>query len=92
MTLRHFQIFKALCEELNMTRTAEKLFMTQPSVSQAIAELETHYQTKLFDRLGKKLYLTESGVELLTRVSDILSQIRTPKMYSRKKIRGGVFA
>jgi len=88
MTIRHFQIFKVLCEELNMTRTAEKLFMTQPSVSQAIAELETHYQTKLLDRLGKKLYLTESGAELLTRVSDILAQIQdTENVFQEKNQR-----
>lgn len=88
MTIRHFQIFKVLCEELNMTRTAEKLFMTQPSVSQAIAELETHYQTKLLDRLGKKLYLTESGTELLTRVSDILAQIQdTENVFQEKNQR-----
>ena len=72
MTFRHLQIFLALSKELNMTRTAEKLFMTQPSVSQAIAELESHYQVKLFDRLGKKLFMTTQGAELLTRAQDIL--------------------
>jgi len=73
MTLRHFRIFQALCRTLNMTRTAEALCMTQPSVSQAIAELEAHYQVRFFDRLGKKLFLTETGSELLTRAGDILS-------------------
>jgi len=56
-----------------MTRTAEALFMTQPSVSQAIAELEEHYQVRLFDRLGKKLFLTTAGSDLLTRASDMLA-------------------
>lgn len=73
MTIRHFRIFQALCQSLNMTRTAETLCMTQPSVSQAVAELEKHYQSKLFERLGKKLFLTEAGSELLTRASDILA-------------------
>lgn len=72
MTFRHLQIFLVLCKELNMTRTAEKLFMTQPSVSQAIAELEEHYQVKLFDRLSKKLFITQEGAKLLTRAKDIL--------------------
>jgi len=72
MTFRHLQIFLTLCKELNMTRTAEKLFMTQPSVSQAISELEQHYQVRLFDRLGKRLFITADGAQLLTRAKDML--------------------
>lgn len=72
MTLRHFRIFQVLCRTLNMTRTAEELCMTQPSVSQVVSELEKHYHVILFDRLGKKLFLTEAGSELLTRVTDLL--------------------
>ena len=75
MTLRHFRIFHALSQDLHMTRTAERLFMTQPSVSQAMAELESHYGVALLQRLGKKLYLTPAGSELLARVSGILAQI-----------------
>ncbi|BAL84832.1 putative LysR family transcriptional regulator (plasmid) [Selenomonas ruminantium subsp. lactilytica TAM6421] len=48
-----------------MTRAAEKLHISQPSVSQAIRELEEHYGTRLFERLGKKLFLTAAGEELL---------------------------
>lgn len=88
MTLRHFRIFQALCKTLNMTRTAETLCMTQPSVSQAIAELETHYQTRFFDRLGKKLFLTEAGSELLTRAGDILAQYeQTEQAFQHQKQR-----
>ena len=56
MTLRHLNIFIGVCELLNMTKTAEKLNMTQPAVSQAVAELEDFYSVKLFERLGKKIY------------------------------------
>lgn len=73
MTLRHFRIFHVLCRHLNMTRTAEELCMTQPSVSQAIAELEEHYRSRLFDRLGRKLFLTEAGNRLLGQCAEILS-------------------
>ena len=65
MTLRHFQIFLCVCDEDGMTRAAEKLHISQPSVSQAIRELEEHYGTRLFERLGKKLFLTAAGEELL---------------------------
>lgn len=46
--------------------------MTQPSISQAVAEMEEHYKVPLFDRLGRKLFLTESGSRLLVRASEIL--------------------
>lgn len=73
MTLRHFTIFLAVCEEMNMTKAAAKLHMTQPSVSQAIRELEDYYNTPLFERLGRKLYLSESGKRLQPYVSQILT-------------------
>ncbi len=65
MTLRHLRIFICLCEEGGMTRAAAKLLMTQPSVSQAVHELEEHYENRLFERLGRRLCLTPAGEELL---------------------------
>lgn len=91
MTLRHFTIFRALCRNLNMTRTAEELCMTQPSVSQAVAELENFYRTRLFDRLGKKLFLTAEGSDLLARVNDILNLYEsTEKLFADKAERRSV--
>ena len=65
MTLRHFQIFLKVCDLGGMTRAAESLHISQPSVSQAIRELESHYQARIFERLGKQLFLTAAGKELL---------------------------
>lgn len=65
MTIRHLRIFITVVECGTMRRAAEKLYISQPSVSQAIQELEKHYNTKLFDRLQQKLYLTVSGEKLL---------------------------
>ncbi|MDT8717595.1 LysR family transcriptional regulator [Clostridium sp. 19966] len=73
MTLRHLKIFLCVCKEKNMTLSAEKLYMTQPSVSQAIVELEKHYETKLFERLGKKLYITEAGKKLMAYASHMIN-------------------
>lgn len=64
MTLRHFQIFTAVCDKMNMTAAAETLYMSQPAVSQAIAELEKYYDVRLFERLSRKLYLTAAGEKL----------------------------
>ncbi len=65
MTLRHLAIFIKVCEENGITAAAKKLHMTQPSVSQVIQELESHYQTLLFERLGRRIFITEAGRRLL---------------------------
>jgi DNA-binding transcriptional LysR family regulator len=65
MTFRHFQIFIAVCDTMNMTAAAGKLYMSQSAVSQAIAEMERHYNVRLFERLSKKLYLTQAGEQLI---------------------------
>lgn len=65
MTLRHFRIFVTVCDTMNMTSAAGILFMSQSAVSQTIAELESHYGVRLFERLSKKLYLTQAGQKLL---------------------------
>ena len=65
MTIRHFHIFMTVCETLSMTQAAKVLYMTQPSVSQAVAELEAHYGVRLFERLGRRLSLTAAGERLL---------------------------
>lgn len=73
MTLRHLTIFLVVCDEKNMTAAAEKLHIAQPSVSQAISELERHYNLKLFERLGRKLFITVAGQKLLSYARHILN-------------------
>lgn len=65
MTIRHLKIFIAVAENGKMSLAARKLYLTQPTVSQAIRELEEHYETRLFDRLSRRLYITEPGQHLL---------------------------
>lgn len=66
MTIRHLKIFITVAETGKMSLAAKKLYLAQPTISQAIHELEEHYGTKLFDRLSKRLYITEEGRLLLT--------------------------
>lgn len=72
MTIRHLRIFLAVYDELNMTVAANKLFMTQPSISQAIKELEDYYGVLLFERLSRRLYVTESGERLYQYATHII--------------------
>ena len=73
MDSRHLKIFLTVCDCRNMTRAAGVLFMTQPSVSQAIAELEKEYGVRLFERLNHKLYLTAAGERLRSYAGHILN-------------------
>ncbi|MDF2634086.1 MAG: transcriptional regulator, LysR family [Pelosinus sp.] len=73
MTLRHLYVFLCVCDEGNMTAAAKKLYIAQPSVSQAIFELEKHYHVKLFERLGRKLFVTFAGQKLLTYARHIVN-------------------
>ena len=73
MTLRHFRIFQAVCQHTSMTAAARELHISQPSISQAIRELETHYGTALFDRIGRQLHLTAAGESLLGYATHILA-------------------
>ncbi|MCI4772653.1 LysR family transcriptional regulator [Clostridioides difficile] len=65
MTIRSLEIFVKLAECGKMSEVARNMYITQSSVSQAISEIEKEYGVKLFDRISKKLYLTEAGKKLL---------------------------
>lgn len=74
MTLRHIKIFYSVCENnYNTTKAAQALHMTQPAVSFAISELEQYYGVALFDRIGRRLKITEAGQRFREYSSYILS-------------------
>lgn len=73
MTLRHLAIFLRVCDNRSMTKAAEILHIAQPSISQAVQELESHYRVQLFERLGRKLFLTAAGEKLLTFARHIVN-------------------
>lgn len=64
MTLRHLEIFLKVADTGSMRAAANELFITQPTVSGSIAELEKECNVLLFERLNKRLYITEAGKKL----------------------------
>lgn len=74
MTIRHLTIFLAVAEYGTMSAAAEHLYLSQPTVSQAVRELEKHYNGLLFERLGKKLYLTDRGKLLLSQAQELVNR------------------
>ncbi len=73
MTIRHIKIFVCVAKHLSMTRAAEELFIAQPAVSTTVSELERHYNLRLFERINKRLYLTEEGKDLLIKAQSVLA-------------------
>jgi len=65
MEVRQLQIFRALAEELNFTRTAERVHTVQSNVTTQIKALEQELGVPLFDRLGRKVVLTDAGRRFL---------------------------
>lgn len=72
MTLKHLKIFVAVCETGSATAAGKKLFIAQPSISLAISELENYYGIKLFDRIAKRLHITEAGKRFLQYATHIV--------------------
>ena len=61
MDLDKLKTFCVMAKTQSFTRAAEELFCSQPSVTKQIQAIEEFVGTKLFDRVGKKVYLNESG-------------------------------
>ena len=72
MNLRQLEVFRAVCEQGGFPRAAQSLYMTQPAVSHVIAELEKEAGCPLFDRISRRIYLTEAGRIFLEKARQIL--------------------
>jgi len=75
ITIRQLQIFESVAKHLSYTRAAEVLYLSQPAVSMQIKQLESELEMPLFERIGKTLYLTDAGVELLNYARNISQQL-----------------
>lgn len=74
MNIRHMRIFITLCQcGNNVTKAAKLLYMSQPSVTIVIKEIEKYYGIQLFDRISRRLYLTSCGKEFLSYAERLVS-------------------
>lgn len=73
MDIQVFQTFLLVTKLGNITKAAEQLNFTQPAVTAQIRALEEHYGVALFERIGKKLHITEAGSELTVHIEKLLS-------------------
>lgn len=77
--------FLTLCEELNYTKTAKKLHITQPNVSQHIKYLEEYYNIELFKYKNRKLSLTKEGEKLRNLIIRLNSESKKVKLMMEEK-------
>lgn len=72
MNIRHLRIFVAVFQYGSMTLAAKHLYISQPSISLAISELEAYYGIKLFDRISQRLHITQAGQQLLQYAQHVI--------------------
>ncbi|WP_374305139.1 LysR family transcriptional regulator [Methylocella sp.] len=74
MTLEQLRIFVAVAEREHVTQASRDLNLTQSATSAAVAALETRYATKLFDRIGRRIALTDAGRLFLGEARAVLAR------------------
>ena len=75
MDINNLQAFIEVAEKRSFSRSAETLKLTQPAVSKRIAALENELSSRLFDRVGRTVHLTEAGKVLLPSALKINSEV-----------------
>ena len=91
MDLRQLRIFVSVAEWLNFTRAAEALGYAQSNVTTQIRLLEEEFDTRLFERLGRKIALTPDGEKLYYQATQLQKRVEDIQvMMSRSPEPGGV--
>src|ERR1700740_1207953 len=75
MELRHLRYFVALAEYLSFTRAAERVHVTQSTLSHQIRQLEEEIGHALFDRIGRRVLLTDAGETFLGYAAKALREV-----------------
>ena len=74
-TLHQLKVFEAFARHNSFTRAAEELFLTQPTVSMQVKQLTKAVGMPLFDQVGKRLYLTQAGEELVKTCREVFEKL-----------------
>ena len=80
MEFRQLKTFRAVADNQSFTRAAQKLFMAQSSVSAQIKALEQELDVRLFDRIGRRVLITDTGstlYEYARRMEEMTKEIRS---------------
>ena len=75
MEIRHLKLVKTVAEEGSLTSAGRKLFLSQSALSHQLRELEEKFGTSLFQRINKKMILTQAGSRVLKTAQTVLSEL-----------------
>ena len=91
ITIRQLQIFSVAATHLSFARAAEELHLTHAAISLQIKQLEEVSNSILFDRIGKRVYLTDAGEVLLDHARQILRLLKDAdeSLMALKGLKGG---
>ena len=83
METQLLEAFVAVVNANSFSRAAEQVQLTQPAISKRIAQLEEQLNCRLFDRIGRKVSLTEAGAALLPRAQNLLQELDDTRQHIR---------
>ena len=92
MEFRQLRTFRAVADHLSFSKAAEQLFMAQSSVSAQIRSLEEELDLKLFDRIGRRVLITDAGQKLYDyarRIEEMTEEIHS-EITGDKDVRGAL--
>lgn len=88
-SLRQLEIFVAVGRDQSVSQAAQALSLSQSATSMALAELERQFDTRLFDRHGKRLQLNERGRQVLPRAMEVLERAQAVEaLLANEKVHG----
>ena len=86
--MRHLKLVKSIVEEGSIAKAIEKLHLTQSALSHQLKEAEFQLGTRIFDRINKKLVLTNAGKKLYAAAVDVLRQLSETESEIKKMVFG----
>lgn len=88
MDIKHLIAFREVCQEQNLSRAAQNLNYTQPTITYQIQSLEKALHTQLFKRVNNKLIITDAGYAILPHVEKIINEFTTilTKLHESKNL------
>ncbi len=92
MEFRQLRTFRAVADNLSFSKAAKQLFMAQSSVSAQIRSLEEELDLRLFDRIGRRILITDAGLKLYEyarRINEMTDEIRS-EVTGAKNVRGSL--
>lgn len=82
MDIHSLQAFIEVARKESFSKASETLFITQPAISKRIAALEDDLDTKLFNRISRKVTLTDAGQKLLPKAKELVNELNDMRRYA----------